>query len=82
MHNAQLLAQAVALTTQLQTALSQRPVIDQAVGLLRGRSGGTAEEALARLRAISQREHKKLFEVAKDIVDEAVRRAHEGHSEA
>jgi GAF domain-containing protein len=75
-HNAQLLAQAVTLTTQLQTAaLSHRPVIDQAVGLLRGRSGGTAEEALARLRAISEREHTKLAEVAQHIVDEAVRRA-------
>ena len=63
-HNAQLLAQAVAFTTQLQTALSHRPVIDQAVGLLRGRSGGTAEEALARLRAISQREHTNVATVA------------------
>ena len=80
-HNAQLLAQAVTLTTQLQTALSHRPVIDQAVGLLRGRSGGTAEEALARLRAISQREHTKLVEVAQHIVDEAVRRARARHSE-
>ena len=80
-HNAQLLAQAVTLTTQLQTAaLSHRPVIDQAVGLLRGRSGGTAEEALARLRAISQREHTKLVEVAQHIVDEAVRRARARHS--
>src|SRR6478672_12767835 len=42
-HNAQLLAQAVTLTSQLQAALSTRPVIDQAVGLLRGRSGGSTE---------------------------------------
>ena len=81
-HNAQLLAQAVTLTAQLETALSHRQVIDQAVGLLRGRSGGTAEEALARLRAISQREHTNVATVAQHIVDEAVHRARAGHSEA
>jgi hypothetical protein len=74
-HNAQILAHARALTAQLQTALSTRPVIDQAVGLIRGRSGRTAEEAFAQLRAISQAEHRKLAEVAQQIIDEAVRRA-------
>src|ERR1700694_4521987 len=74
-HNAQILAQALALTLQLQTALSSRPVIDQAVGLLRGRSGGTAEEAFGRLRALSQSEHTKLADVAQHLVEEAVRRA-------
>jgi GAF domain-containing protein len=74
-HNAQILAHARALTAQLQTALSTRPVIDQAIGLIRGRSGHTTEEAFAQLRAISQAEHRKLAEVAQQIVDEAVRRA-------
>jgi GAF domain-containing protein len=74
-HNAQVLAHAMALTAQLQKALSTRPVIDQAIGLIRGRSGRTAEEAFAQLRAISQAEHRKLAEVAQHIVDEAVRRA-------
>jgi GAF domain-containing protein len=74
-HNAQILAHALALTTQLQTALSTRPVIDQAIGLIRGRSGRSAEEAFSQLRAISQAEHRKLTEVAQRIVDEAVRRA-------
>ncbi len=37
-HNAQILTQALALTVQLQAALSSRPVIDQAIGLLRGRT--------------------------------------------
>jgi GAF domain-containing protein len=73
-HNAQLLAQAKTLATQLQTALSTRAVIDQAVGLLRGRTGGTAEEALRRPRAISRHDHMKLADVAQHIVDEAVRR--------
>lgn len=79
-HNAQLLSQAQALAAQLQNALSTRPVIDQAIGLLRGRTGGTADEAFARLREISQSEHVKLAEVAQRIVDEAVRRARARHS--
>jgi GAF domain-containing protein len=79
-HNAQILAQAMALTTQLQTALSTRPVIDQAIGLLRGRSGRSAEEAFAQLRLMSQNEHRKLAEVAQRIVDEAVRRARARHN--
>ena len=74
-HNAQVLAQALVLTVQLQKALSSRPVIDQAIGLLRGRTGGSADEAFARLREISQRENVKLTAVAARIVDEAVRRA-------
>lgn len=79
-HNAQVLTQAQVLATQLQKALSTRPVIDQAIGLLRGRSGGSAEEAFERLRAISQSEHTKLADVAQRIVDEAVRRARARHS--
>ena len=79
-HNAQILAQAMTLTAQLQTALSTRPVIDQAIGLLRGRSGGSAEEAFAQLRAMSQSEHRKLADVAQRIVDEAVRRARARHN--
>jgi GAF domain-containing protein len=81
-HNAQILDQALELTAQLQTALSNRPVIDQAIGLLRGRSGGTAEQAFERLRAISQSEHTKLIDVAQRIVDEAIRRARARHTDA
>ena len=80
-HNAQILAQAQALTSQLQAALSSRPVIDQAIGILRGRNGGTSDEAFAKLRAISQADHTKLVEVAQHIVDEAVRRARARHSQ-
>jgi AmiR/NasT family two-component response regulator len=64
----------------LQKALSTRPVIDQAIGLIRGRSGRSAEEAFAQLRAISQTEHRKLAEVAQHMVDEAVRRARARHN--
>ncbi len=74
-HNAQILSDAIALTVQLQTALSTRPVIDQAIGLIRGRTGRSAEDAFAQLRAISQSEHRKLAEVAHNIVEEAARRA-------
>lgn len=74
-HNAQVLAQAHALAEQLQVALSSRPIIDQAIGILRGRSGGTSEEAFADLRHRSQVSHVKLLEVARRIVDEAVGRA-------
>lgn len=81
-HNAQVLSQALALTAQLQTALSSRPVIDQAIGLLRGRSGGTSEEAFGRLRAISQSENTKLAIIAQRIVDEAVRRARARHADS
>lgn len=79
-HNAAVLSQATALAVQLQRALSTRPVIDQAIGLLRGRSGRSAEEAFAQLRAMSQAEHRKLAEVAQRLVDEAVRRARARHN--
>jgi len=81
-HNAQVLTRARALAAQLQQAMSTRPVIDQAIGLVRGRTGATAEEAFERLREISQSEHTKLAEVAQRIVDEAVRRARARHSES
>jgi len=81
-HNAQILAQAQALTVQLQSALSSRPIIDQAIGILRGRSGGSAEEAFGLLRARSQADHVKLVEVAHHVVDEAVRRARARHAQS
>lgn len=73
--NAQVLAQTQRLATRLQTALETRGIIDRAVGIVMSRSGSTEEEALARLRAISQNDHHKLVDVARQIVDEAVRRA-------
>ena len=73
--NAQILAQSQRLATQLQAALTTRPVIDQAIGVLRSRTGCTAAEAFTRLRNISQTEHKKLNEVAARILDQAVARA-------
>jgi AmiR/NasT family two-component response regulator len=78
-HNAQILADALSLTAQLRKALSTRPVIDQAIGLIRGRTGRSAEDAFTQLRAMSQAEHRKLPDVAQQIVDEAVRRARARH---
>ncbi|BBY59288.1 GAF and ANTAR domain-containing protein [Mycolicibacterium sarraceniae] len=74
-YNSQLLATTRQRTTQLQQALHSRAVIDQAIGIIRSRTGGTPQEAFDRLTRISQREHTKLAEVAEQLVDEAVRRA-------
>lgn len=78
-HNARILAQALSLTDRLQEVLLARPVIDQAIGLIRGRTGSTAEDALAELRGISQAQQRKLADVAGDLVDEAVRIARAGN---
>jgi len=73
--NAHVLARTRRLANQLQSALEVRGVIDRAVGILMSRSGSTEHEALERLRSLSQHEHRKLAEVARQIVDEAVARA-------
>ncbi len=74
-YNAQLLATAWARTESLQQTLAQRAMIDQAIGIIRSRSGADAEEAFDRLRRQSQADNVKLFVVAERLVDEAVRRA-------
>ncbi|MHA3702401.1 ANTAR domain-containing protein [Jatrophihabitans sp. YIM 134969] len=58
----------------LDLALRSRASIDQAIGILVARGGGTPEDALQRLRARSQREHVKVSELARRTVEEAVRR--------
>jgi GAF domain-containing protein len=73
--NAHVLAQTRRLANQLQSALEIRGVIDRAIGILMSRSGSTEHEAIERLRSMSQHEHRKLAEVASQIVDEAVARA-------
>ncbi|MGA7055568.1 MAG: GAF and ANTAR domain-containing protein [Mycobacterium sp.] len=74
-HNAQLLANAHERTLRLQRALDSRSMIDQAVGIIRSRSGGSADEAFERLAHISQAENVKVHAVAERLVEEAVRRA-------
>ncbi len=78
-YNAQLLANAQERMTRLQRALDSRAVIDQAIGIIRSRSGGTAEEAFERLAHISQTENVKLHTLAERLVEEAVRRARARH---
>jgi GAF domain-containing protein len=74
-YNAQLLAGAQERTKQLERALESRAVIDQAIGVIRSRSGATAEQAFERLTRLSQTENTKLYLVAERLVEEAVRRA-------
>ncbi|MHA7653843.1 GAF and ANTAR domain-containing protein [Mycobacterium sp. ML4] len=74
-YNAQLLASAHERTTRLQRALDSRSVIDQAIGVIRSRSGGSADEAFERLTHMSQTENVKLYVVAERLVEEAARRA-------
>jgi AmiR/NasT family two-component response regulator len=50
-------------------------VIDQAIGIIRARTGVSADEAFDRLTKISQAENTKLRVVAERLVEEAVRRA-------
>jgi GAF domain-containing protein len=78
-YNAQLLANAQERTMRLQRALDSRAVIDQAIGIIRSRSGGSADEAFERLTHISQTENIKLHAVAERLVEEAVRRARARH---
>lgn len=80
-HTAQQLDQARRVAAQLNTALSSRAVIDQAVGIVMSRSGCSAGDAFDRLRHISQTEHRKLADVAQHVVGDAVRRARARHSE-
>jgi GAF domain-containing protein len=77
--NAQVLAQARRLATDLQAALVSRSVVDRAVGIMMSRSGGTETEAMERLRRMSQNERRRLSDVASSLVDEAVRRANAHH---
>ncbi len=79
-HNAQVLEAARELARQLQTALTSRPVVDQAIGLIRGRSGVGEAEAIARLREMSHRENTKLVDVAARLVEQAEARARAAHA--
>ncbi len=76
--NAQILAQTQRLAANLQRAMINRAVIDQAIGIIISRSGITSAEAFDRLRTLSQKEHIKVSTVATSIVDSAARRARAG----
>ncbi len=78
-HNAQVLAESQRLAAQLAEALTSRAVIDQALGIIMSRSGGGPDEAFDRLRSMSQAQHIKVADLARSIVDEAVRKARARH---
>jgi GAF domain-containing protein len=59
------------LSEQLQAALVNRPVIEQAKGILMGASHVTADEAFQMLVSASQRQNVKLREIAAQIVERA-----------
>lgn len=79
--NAQILDQTQRLVQQLQVAMAERGIIDQSLGIIMSRSGVSADEAMARLRRMSQTEHVKLARIAQSVVDEALRRARARHPE-
>jgi GAF domain-containing protein len=72
--NAQAYWGAKELSDQLQAALESRAVIEQAKGILMGREGITADKAFEVLVRASQRENRKLRELAAEIVARAERR--------
>jgi AmiR/NasT family two-component response regulator len=59
------------MTQQLQEALTSRAVIDQAKGMVMARNGVSADEAFTVLRTTSQRENRKLRDLAQEMVDRA-----------
>jgi hypothetical protein len=71
--NAWVLAQCRTEIQQLRVALEVRPLIDEAIGIIRSRTGETAEQALQSLRCQSNRQHTKVSELAARIVEDAVR---------
>jgi GAF domain-containing protein len=58
----------IEIREQLETALSSRTVIDQALGILMGQQRCTADEAFALLRMRSQSSQRKLRDIAAELV--------------
>jgi GAF domain-containing protein len=74
--HAQVLEQTRRLAEQLQAGLSTRMVVEQAVGVLIGRDCLDAEEARRRLEALGEERRRPVGDVARELVDDAVRAAH------
>ena len=79
--NAQILSQTQRLAAKFQSALTNRAVIDQAIGILMSRSGVAAEDAYSRIRLLSEHQSTQVTVVADGIVREAVRRARARHTD-
>jgi AmiR/NasT family two-component response regulator len=56
-------------TADAEDAIERRDVIGQAKGLIMAESRVTADEAFAMLVTASQRENRKLYQIAQDLVD-------------
>lgn len=67
--HAALALRSTATAASLRTALATRDVIGQAKGILMEREGVTADEAFARLRDLSNRENRKLRELAASLAE-------------
>jgi GAF domain-containing protein len=78
-YNAWSLMEARHRAEQLQRALGSRSVIHQAIGIVRGRSGASAEEAFGWLVKVSQSENVRLHVTAERLVEESVRGARARH---
>ena len=55
----------------LKAALTSRPVIDQAKGILMAERGCSPDEAFAMLSTASQRDNRKVRDIARALVDHA-----------
>jgi GAF domain-containing protein len=76
--NARAYAKSQELVDQLQEALQSRDVIGQAKGVLRARTGCSADEAFETLREMSQRRNVKLRDVAEEVIETAGGGSHDG----
>jgi GAF domain-containing protein len=70
---AQVLADSQRLAAQLAEAMDRRAVIEQAKGILMALHGCNADQAFALLRTTSQTGHRKLRDVAQDVVTDVDR---------
>jgi GAF domain-containing protein len=79
--NADAFTRARQAALNLGEALTSRAVIDMAKGIVMAREHCTAEEAFDHLRAMSQTRHRKLREIAADLVDSVSRQDDPASSE-
>ena len=71
--HAQILDQTTRLIDQLRSGIKGRGIIDQAIGVLRRRTGDTTNQALGRLKEISQIQQISLAAAAASILDSTTR---------